>query len=62
MKPEIKLNFHIPAHHQIHGQPPATLGGIPMGAGISPQPGFVSRGVFLPIYDTFVIGQAKTIV
>lgn len=28
---------------------------------MSTQSGFISRGVFLPIYDSFVVGQAKLI-
>lgn len=40
-------------------QPPATLmGGIP-GPGVSPQPGFFYRGVWLPLVATFPTGQAK---
>lgn len=49
-------------NNQLHGQSSNILGGISMGGGISSQPGFMSRGVFLPIYDTFVTGQAKIII
>lgn len=42
------------------GQPPALLGGMPVGPGISPQPGFFSRGVWLPVVATFSCGQSKS--
>uniref|UniRef100_A0A1B6LWA5 Protein MON2 homolog n=1 Tax=Graphocephala atropunctata TaxID=36148 RepID=A0A1B6LWA5_9HEMI len=42
------------------GQPPALLAGMPVGPGISPQPGFFSRGVWLPVIITFPSGQAKS--
>lgn len=42
------------------GQPPALLAGMPVGPGISPQPGFYSRGIWLPIVATFTTGQAKS--
>lgn len=42
------------------GQPPALLAGMPVGPGISPQPGFFSRGVWLPFVVTFSSGQAKS--
>lgn len=38
-----------------------SIGGAQVNSGVSTQPGFVSKGVFLPIYDTFVVGQAKLI-
>ncbi|XP_058057960.1 protein MON2 homolog [Anopheles bellator] len=34
-------------------------GGLPVGPGISPQPGFIFRGVFLPLVVTFPSGQSK---
>lgn len=40
-------------------QPPALIGGLPVGAGVSPQPGFLFRGVWLPLVITFPIGQTK---
>ena len=46
---------------QMHGQQNAANGNAPMSGGISGQPGFISRGVFMPICDAFIIGQAKTI-
>lgn len=42
------------------GQPPALLAGMPVGPGVSPQPGFFSRGVWLPVVITFPSGQAKS--
>ncbi|KAG8331656.1 Endocytosis and vacuole integrity protein [Homalodisca vitripennis] len=42
------------------GQPPALLAGMPVGPGVSPQPGFFSRGVWLPVIITFPSGQAKS--
>jgi hypothetical protein len=42
------------------GQPPALLAGLPVGPGVSPQPGFFSRGVWLPVVVTFSSGQAKS--
>ncbi|XP_075218459.1 mon2 homolog, regulator of endosome-to-Golgi trafficking isoform X2 [Lycorma delicatula] len=42
------------------GQPPALLAGMPVGPGVSPQPGFFSRGVWLPVVITFSSGQAKS--
>lgn len=41
------------------GQPAVLIGGLPVGPGISPQPGFLLRGVWLPIVTTFPVGQAK---
>ncbi|XP_055595542.1 protein MON2 homolog [Uranotaenia lowii] len=41
------------------GQPAALIGGLPVGPGISPQPGFVFRGMFLPLVVTFPSGQSK---
>ncbi|XP_043280380.1 protein MON2 homolog isoform X2 [Venturia canescens] len=38
---------------------PALLAGMPVGPGVSPQPGFYSRGVWLPVVQTFSSGQAK---
>ncbi|ERL84532.1 hypothetical protein D910_01962, partial [Dendroctonus ponderosae] len=40
-------------------QPPVFLGGIPAGPGISPQPGFLLRGVWLPLVATFPTGQSN---
>ncbi|XP_063995099.1 protein MON2 homolog [Diachasmimorpha longicaudata] len=37
------------------------LAGMPIGPGVSPQPGFYSRGIWLPIVVTYPSGQAKPI-
>ncbi|XP_039437762.1 protein MON2 homolog [Culex pipiens pallens] len=42
------------------GQQAALIGGLPVGPGISPQPGFLFRGVFLPLVVTFPSGQSKS--
>lgn len=34
--------------------------GMPIGPGVSPQPGFYSRGIWLPVVATFTSGQAKS--
>ncbi|CAB3383543.1 Hypothetical predicted protein [Cloeon dipterum] len=41
-------------------QSPALLAGMPVGPGVTPQPGFYLRGVWLPLAATFVPGQAKS--
>ncbi|XP_030755931.1 protein MON2 homolog [Sitophilus oryzae] len=41
-------------------QPPVYLAGLPAGPGISPQPGFLLRGVWLTLVATFPTGQAKS--
>lgn len=41
------------------GQPTVLVSGIPCGPGVTPQPGFLSRGVWLPIVITFPTGQVK---
>ncbi|XP_050085365.1 protein MON2 homolog [Anopheles aquasalis] len=41
------------------GQQSQLMGGLPVGPGISPQPGFIFRGVFLPLVVTFPSGQSK---
>lgn len=42
---------------QIHS--PTLIGGLPVGPGVSPQPGFLFRGVWLPLTATFPTGQCK---
>uniref|UniRef100_A0A182JBS9 Protein MON2 homolog n=1 Tax=Anopheles atroparvus TaxID=41427 RepID=A0A182JBS9_ANOAO len=42
------------------GQQSQLMGGMPVGPGISPQPGFIFRGVFLPLVVTFPSGQSKS--
>ncbi|XP_076261833.1 mon2 homolog, regulator of endosome-to-Golgi trafficking [Rhynchophorus ferrugineus] len=41
-------------------QPPVFLAGLPAGPGISPQPGFLLRGVWLTLVTTFPTGQTKS--
>lgn len=43
---------------QSTGSPLFT--GMPIGPGVSPQPGFYSRGIWLPVVATFTSGQAKS--
>ncbi|XP_015608910.1 protein MON2 homolog isoform X3 [Cephus cinctus] len=42
------------------GTAPTLLAGMPIGPGVSPQPGFYSRGTWLPVVATFTSGQAKS--
>lgn len=44
----------------IPSQTPALISGLPIGAGVSPQPGFSFRGVWLPLVITFPAGQTKS--
>jgi hypothetical protein len=55
-----KLDITVGGTAIAQGQPPALLAGMPVGPGISPQPGFFSRGVWLPFVVTFSSGQAKS--
>jgi hypothetical protein len=59
---DLCLNYDITggAAPVAQGQPPALLAGMPVGPGISPQPGFFSRGVWLPVVITFSSGQTKS--
>lgn len=41
-------------------QPPALIGGLPVGPGVSPQSGFLFRSVWLPLVATFPSGQSKS--
>ena len=41
------------------GTTPTLLAGMPIGPGVSPQPGFYSRGIWLPVVTTFTSGQTK---
>ncbi|XP_050438772.1 protein MON2 homolog isoform X2 [Adelges cooleyi] len=45
----------------VQAQPPTVLAGMPVGPGVSPQPGFFSRGIWLPVVINFPTGQAKSI-
>ncbi|XP_047499034.1 protein MON2 homolog isoform X3 [Penaeus chinensis] len=42
------------------GQSPAMLAGMPVGPGVSPQPAFFYRGVYLPLCVNIPTGQAKS--
>uniref|UniRef100_A0A0N7ZAU2 Protein MON2 homolog n=1 Tax=Scylla olivacea TaxID=85551 RepID=A0A0N7ZAU2_SCYOL len=42
------------------GQSPALLAGMPVGPGVSPQPAFFYRGVYLPLCISIPTGQAKS--
>ncbi|CAG9759422.1 unnamed protein product [Ceutorhynchus assimilis] len=56
----VSQQLHMGASLPVtQAQPPAFLGGLPAGPGISPQPGFLLRGVWLPLAATFATGQAK---
>lgn len=59
----LNRNFHlclflVPI---TQGGPPVFLGSLPAGAGVTPQPGFMLRGIWLPIVSFFPTGQAKSI-
>ncbi|KAK3101498.1 hypothetical protein FSP39_004044 [Pinctada imbricata] len=41
------------------GMPPALVGGLPVGGGVTPQPAFMYRGVWIPLVLTFAQGTAK---
>lgn len=41
-------------------QAPALIAGLPVGPGVSPQPGFLFRGAWFPLVVTFPIGQSKS--
>lgn len=42
-------NLGTPPAAAVQGQPPAMLAGMPVGPGITPQAGFLYRGIWLPI-------------
>lgn len=44
----------------VQSQPPALIAGLPIGAGISPQSGFLFRGVWFPLVVSFATGQTKS--
>ncbi|XP_052894709.1 protein MON2 homolog isoform X2 [Anopheles moucheti] len=52
--------FINPQLLRTSGQQSQLMGGMPVGPGISPQPGFIFRGVFLPLVVTFPSGQSKS--
>ncbi|CAG5101303.1 Similar to mon2: Protein MON2 homolog (Drosophila melanogaster) [Cotesia congregata] len=49
------------AVQSAQGAAPSLLAGMPVGPGVTPQPGFYSRGVWLPVVATFSSGQAKSV-
>uniref|UniRef100_A0A1L8DV77 Protein MON2 homolog n=1 Tax=Nyssomyia neivai TaxID=330878 RepID=A0A1L8DV77_9DIPT len=57
------MNTNSPTSQQGGVQINATtlIGGLPVGPGVSPQPGFLFRGVWLPLTATFPTGQCKAI-
>jgi hypothetical protein len=56
-----KSDFAIgSAAPNAQGTAPALLAGMPIGPGVTPQPGFYSRGIWLPVVATFTSGQAKS--
>jgi hypothetical protein len=57
VNPQLQINNTM---NITQGQPPVFLGGLPAGPGVSPQPGFLLRGVWLPIVVTFPTGQTKS--
>ncbi|XP_014213732.1 protein MON2 homolog isoform X2 [Copidosoma floridanum] len=60
------LNFNMASSNTgtaatiAQGSAPAMLAGMPIGPGVTPQPGFFSRGIWLPVVATFTSGQAKS--
>ncbi|KAK4871796.1 hypothetical protein RN001_015920 [Aquatica leii] len=58
VNPQLQCTSTIPV---TQGQSPVFIaGGIPTTSGVSPQPGFFSRGVWLPLVITFPTGTAKS--
>ncbi|KAK6177408.1 hypothetical protein SNE40_015515 [Patella caerulea] len=45
----------------IQGTPPALVAGLPVGGGVSPQPAFMYRGVWIPLVMNIPQGQTKPI-
>lgn len=43
------------------GTPPALVGGMPVGGGVTPQPAFMYRGVWIPLAIAIPQGQTKPI-
>ncbi|RUS80797.1 hypothetical protein EGW08_011418, partial [Elysia chlorotica] len=41
------------------GTPPAIVHGMPVGSGVSPQPAFMYRGVWIPLILALPMGQSK---
>ncbi|XP_063438367.1 protein MON2 homolog isoform X1 [Mytilus trossulus] len=44
----------------IQGTPPALVGGMPVGGGVTPQAAFMYRGVWIPLAITVPQGQTKS--
>lgn len=42
------------------GQPPALVGGMPIGGGVTPQPAFMYRGIWVPMAMNMPQGQTKS--
>ncbi|KAH9512973.1 Endocytosis and vacuole integrity protein [Bulinus truncatus] len=42
------------------GTPPALVGGMPVGGGVSPQPAFIYRGVWIPLISNIPHSQMKS--
>ncbi|XP_018330358.1 protein MON2 homolog isoform X2 [Agrilus planipennis] len=57
IKPQIQTSHQIPI---TQSQSPTFLVVLPTGPGVSPQPGFLSRGVWLPQVITFPTGTTKS--
>ncbi|CAI9729658.1 protein MON2 homolog isoform X2 [Octopus vulgaris] len=45
----------------MQGTPPALVGGLPVGSGVSPQPAFMYRGIWIPFILTIPQGQTKSV-
>lgn len=43
------------------GTPPAIVAGMPVGGGVSPQPAFIYRGVWIPLVMTIPAGQTRSV-
>ena len=44
----------------IQGTPPALVGGMPVGGGVTPQPAFMYRGMWIPLAISVPQGQTKS--
>ncbi|GAB0089087.1 Protein MON2 homolog [Sergentomyia squamirostris] len=52
------MTTNPPPQTQVHS--PTLIGGLPVGPGVSPQPGFLFRGIWLPLTASFPTGQYKS--
>ncbi|XP_074659312.1 protein MON2 homolog [Tubulanus polymorphus] len=43
------------------GTPPALVAGMPVGGGVSPQPAFIYRGIWIPLMTNIPLGNSKQI-